>query len=147
MFHLERRIDWRRFRHQSSASGRCQYQRWLPGPVCRYQGDPAYRAISHHLFHMGEWQAGVYHWRGKEITLELIHPGCLYRRREQWTNALHYNFYPTGIRDCYPCLKYINRSAIWHFLAFNLLDLSKLYINVEHCHTNLIHLSFTETIW
>jgi YegS/Rv2252/BmrU family lipid kinase len=28
------------------------------------------RAISHHLFGSGESQAGVYHWRGKEITLE-----------------------------------------------------------------------------
>jgi diacylglycerol kinase family enzyme len=28
------------------------------------------RAISHHLFHIGESQAGIYHWRGKEITLE-----------------------------------------------------------------------------
>ena len=28
------------------------------------------RAISHHLFHMGESQAGVYHWRGRQITLE-----------------------------------------------------------------------------
>jgi diacylglycerol kinase (ATP) len=28
------------------------------------------RAVSHHLFHIGETQAGVYHWRGKEITLE-----------------------------------------------------------------------------
>jgi len=28
------------------------------------------RALSHHLFHVGEWQGGVYHWRGKEITLE-----------------------------------------------------------------------------
>jgi len=32
------------------------------------------RAISHHLFHMGEWQAGVYHWRGREITLEADPP-------------------------------------------------------------------------
>jgi len=28
------------------------------------------RAISHHIFHQGESQAGVYHWRGKEITLQ-----------------------------------------------------------------------------
>lgn len=28
------------------------------------------RAISHHLFHTGESQAGIYHWRAKEITLE-----------------------------------------------------------------------------
>jgi len=27
------------------------------------------RAISHHVFHQGESLAGVYHWRGKEITL------------------------------------------------------------------------------
>jgi len=27
------------------------------------------RAVSHHIFHHGESQAGVYHWRGKEITL------------------------------------------------------------------------------
>lgn len=28
------------------------------------------RAISHHMFHVGDWQAGIYHWRGKQITLE-----------------------------------------------------------------------------
>jgi diacylglycerol kinase (ATP) len=28
------------------------------------------RALTHHLFHVGESQAGIYHWRGKEITLE-----------------------------------------------------------------------------
>ena len=28
------------------------------------------RAVSHHIFHHGESRAGVYHWRGKEITLE-----------------------------------------------------------------------------
>jgi len=28
------------------------------------------RAITHHLFKIGESQAGIYHWRGKEITLE-----------------------------------------------------------------------------
>lgn len=28
------------------------------------------RAISRHIFHQGESQAGVYHWRGKEITLQ-----------------------------------------------------------------------------
>lgn len=28
------------------------------------------RAISHHIFHQGNSQAGVYTWRGKEITLE-----------------------------------------------------------------------------
>lgn len=28
------------------------------------------RAVSHHLFHIGESQAGVYHWRGREISLE-----------------------------------------------------------------------------
>jgi len=28
------------------------------------------RAVSHHIFHHGESQAGVYHWRGKEITLK-----------------------------------------------------------------------------
>jgi len=27
------------------------------------------RAVSHHIFHHGESQAGVYHWRGKEISL------------------------------------------------------------------------------
>jgi diacylglycerol kinase (ATP) len=32
------------------------------------------RAISHHLFHSGESQAGIYHWRGKEITLEADPP-------------------------------------------------------------------------
>ncbi len=32
------------------------------------------RAISHHLFHMGESPAGIYHWRGKEITLEADEP-------------------------------------------------------------------------
>jgi diacylglycerol kinase family enzyme len=32
------------------------------------------RALSHHLFHVGESQAGVYHWRGKEITLEADPP-------------------------------------------------------------------------
>jgi YegS/Rv2252/BmrU family lipid kinase len=28
------------------------------------------KAITHHLFHLGDSQAGIYHWRGKEITLE-----------------------------------------------------------------------------
>ena len=28
------------------------------------------QAVSHHIFHHGESRAGVYHWRGKEITLE-----------------------------------------------------------------------------
>ena len=32
------------------------------------------RALSHHLFHTGESEAGVYHWRGKEITLEADPP-------------------------------------------------------------------------
>jgi YegS/Rv2252/BmrU family lipid kinase len=32
------------------------------------------RALSHHLFHIGESQAGIYHWRGKEITLETDPP-------------------------------------------------------------------------
>lgn len=32
------------------------------------------RAFTHHLFHMGESQAGIYHWRGKEITLESDEP-------------------------------------------------------------------------
>lgn len=32
------------------------------------------RAVSHHLFHIGESQAGIYHWRGKEITLEADPP-------------------------------------------------------------------------
>jgi len=31
-------------------------------------------AISHHLFKIGESQAGIYHWRGKEITLEADSP-------------------------------------------------------------------------
>jgi diacylglycerol kinase (ATP) len=32
------------------------------------------KAISHHLFHTGESQAGIYHWRGKQITLEADSP-------------------------------------------------------------------------
>jgi diacylglycerol kinase (ATP) len=28
------------------------------------------KAITHHMFHVGEWKGGVYHWRGKEISLE-----------------------------------------------------------------------------
>ena len=28
------------------------------------------RALSHHLFNVGESQAGIYHWRGREIKLE-----------------------------------------------------------------------------
>jgi diacylglycerol kinase (ATP) len=32
------------------------------------------RAISHHLFQVGESEAGIYHWRGKEITLEADPP-------------------------------------------------------------------------
>lgn len=32
------------------------------------------QAVSHHLFHIGESQAGIYHWRGKEITLEADPP-------------------------------------------------------------------------
>jgi diacylglycerol kinase (ATP) len=32
------------------------------------------RAISHHIFHMGDTEAGVYHWSGKEITIEADPP-------------------------------------------------------------------------
>lgn len=32
------------------------------------------RAVSHHLFHTGDSEAGIYHWRGKEITLEADPP-------------------------------------------------------------------------
>ena len=32
------------------------------------------RAISHHLFHIGEAEAGIYHWRGKEITIDTDPP-------------------------------------------------------------------------
>jgi diacylglycerol kinase (ATP) len=32
------------------------------------------RALSHYLFHIGESQAGIYHWRGKEIALEADPP-------------------------------------------------------------------------
>lgn len=32
------------------------------------------RALSHHLFKTGDSQAGIYHWRGKEITLEADTP-------------------------------------------------------------------------
>jgi diacylglycerol kinase (ATP) len=32
------------------------------------------RALSHHFFDSGESQAGVYHWQGKEITLEADPP-------------------------------------------------------------------------
>jgi diacylglycerol kinase (ATP) len=32
------------------------------------------RAVTHHLFQIGESQAGIYHWRGKEITLEADPP-------------------------------------------------------------------------
>jgi diacylglycerol kinase family enzyme len=32
------------------------------------------RAVSHHLFKMGDSSAGIYHWRGKEITLEADSP-------------------------------------------------------------------------
>ncbi|HJS19598.1 MAG TPA: diacylglycerol kinase family protein, partial [Anaerolineales bacterium] len=32
------------------------------------------RALSHHIFHTGESEAGVYHWRGREITLEADPP-------------------------------------------------------------------------
>lgn len=32
------------------------------------------RAVSHHMFHVGESRAGIYHWRGKEITLEADPP-------------------------------------------------------------------------
>jgi diacylglycerol kinase (ATP) len=32
------------------------------------------RAFSHYLFHIGESPAGIYHWRGKEITLEADPP-------------------------------------------------------------------------
>jgi diacylglycerol kinase family enzyme len=32
------------------------------------------KAVTHHLFHYGESEAGVYHWRGKEITLEADPP-------------------------------------------------------------------------
>jgi diacylglycerol kinase (ATP) len=38
------------------------------------QGIRPLRAVSHHLFNMGESQAGIYHWRGKEITLEMDEP-------------------------------------------------------------------------
>jgi diacylglycerol kinase (ATP) len=32
------------------------------------------RAISNYIFHVGDWQAGVYTWRGKEITLQADPP-------------------------------------------------------------------------
>ncbi len=32
------------------------------------------RAVTHHMFHLGEWQGGVNHYRGKEITLETEPP-------------------------------------------------------------------------
>jgi diacylglycerol kinase (ATP) len=32
------------------------------------------RALSHHLFHHGESEAGIYHWRGREIKLEADTP-------------------------------------------------------------------------
>ena len=32
------------------------------------------RAVSHHFFNMGESQAGIYHWRGKKITIETDEP-------------------------------------------------------------------------
>jgi diacylglycerol kinase (ATP) len=32
------------------------------------------RAVTHHLFNIGEFESGVYHWRGKEITLETNPP-------------------------------------------------------------------------
>jgi YegS/Rv2252/BmrU family lipid kinase len=32
------------------------------------------RAVTNHMFHLGEWQGGVYHYRGKEITLETEPP-------------------------------------------------------------------------
>jgi diacylglycerol kinase family enzyme len=32
------------------------------------------RAITHHLFNIGDSPAGIYHWRGKEITLEADTP-------------------------------------------------------------------------
>lgn len=38
------------------------------------QGIQPVRALSHHIFHLGESQAGIYHWRGKEITLEADPP-------------------------------------------------------------------------
>ncbi|RPI31102.1 MAG: YegS/Rv2252/BmrU family lipid kinase [Chloroflexota bacterium] len=38
------------------------------------QGIQPLRALSQHLFHIGESQAGIYHWRGKEITLEADTP-------------------------------------------------------------------------
>jgi diacylglycerol kinase (ATP) len=28
------------------------------------------KAIAHHVFHLGESEAGIYHWQGKEISLE-----------------------------------------------------------------------------
>lgn len=34
------------------------------------QGVKPLRAISHYIFHHGDSQAGIYNWRGKEITLE-----------------------------------------------------------------------------
>ena len=34
------------------------------------RGVQPWKAIEHHLFHVGESEAGIYHWRGKEITLE-----------------------------------------------------------------------------
>jgi diacylglycerol kinase family enzyme len=32
------------------------------------------RSLSHHLFSVGESQAGIYHWRGKEIVVETATP-------------------------------------------------------------------------
>lgn len=38
------------------------------------KGVKPFRAISHHIFHHGDSQAGVYNWRGREITLEADPP-------------------------------------------------------------------------
>ncbi len=38
------------------------------------EGIKPLRAVSHHLFHTGESQAGIYHLRGKEITLVADEP-------------------------------------------------------------------------
>ena len=58
------------------------------------------RAITHHLFNIGESQAGIYHWRGKEITLEADTSA---RGLDRWGNrrqdAVHHGCHPPGARD------------------------------------------------
>jgi YegS/Rv2252/BmrU family lipid kinase len=42
------------------------------------------RALSEHVFNIGNWEAGVYHWQGEEITLEADPPQSVWIDGEEY---------------------------------------------------------------